>query len=271
MTRDVARVEAMYVYPVKGLSGTPLARVDLEEGRGFPSDREYALARPDGAYDASRTEPLPKDQFFMLARNRRLAGVDTSLDPATNRFVARVRGHVVLDVNFGTDSGRKDFSALFARMLDLPAGTGPILARAEGRRFTDVSVVSEQLMHAVSIINLASVRDLEDKIGRTLDLRRFRANIYLDGLAPWAELNLVGHEIELGSGVRLRAALNTRRCAATEVDPTTTVRDVAIPRLLMEHYGHSEIGVYATVVAGGELGVGDHAWTRRPTAAKGTT
>ena len=246
------------MYPVKGLSGTDLAVVDLREGAGFPGDREYALARPDGDYDPRSEVPLPKDQFFMLARNQRLAGIDTSLDPETHRLIIEVRGHVVLDTDLESPDGRSACSEFFGRMLDLPAGTGPIVAAATGgHRFTDVSVVSETLMNAVSIINVASVRDLEAKIERPLDLRRFRANIYIDGLAPWIELDLIGSDIEFASGVRLRGALNTRRCAATEVNPRTAVRDVAVPTLLMEHQGHSEIGVYATVVDGGRIQSGD--------------
>lgn len=51
MSRREGRVESLHVYPVKGLSGTNLSLVDLENGQGFPGDRVYALARPDGAFD----------------------------------------------------------------------------------------------------------------------------------------------------------------------------------------------------------------------------
>ena len=47
------------------------------------------------------------------------------------------------------------------------------------------------------------------------------------------------------------------RCAATEVDPDTGIRDLAIPRTIMETYGHTDCGVYAEVIEGGEIAVGD--------------
>ena len=47
------------------------------------------------------------------------------------------------------------------------------------------------------------------------------------------------------------------RCAATEVDPDTGIRDVAVPRTLMDNFGHADCGVYAEVIAGGEIAVGD--------------
>lgn len=117
-------------------------------------------------------------------------------------------------------------------------------------------------MHAVSIINLESVRDLERRTGLQIDPRRFRANVYVDGLPPFSELELVDEPFETGAEVRLgdvraTAVLNTRRCAATEVNPTSALRDIPIPRLLMEHYGHTDIGVYVSLDSAGLLRPGD--------------
>jgi MOSC domain-containing protein len=86
---------------------------------------------------------------------------------------------------------RQASAAFFAQVLDLPPGQHPVIAYEEDRRFTDASVVSDAMMHAVSIINLASVRALEKRIGQSLDPLRFRANVYVDGWPPFAELGLL--------------------------------------------------------------------------------
>lgn len=255
-------VTELFVYPVKGLSGQPLPEVELEPGCGFPGDRAFALARPDGRYVPGERQALPKDQFFMLVKNERLAGLRTRLDPGSTHATVSVRDHEVLSCDLGTSAGIADFEHLFARVLDLPDGRGPLLAHDPPHRFTDVSVVSEKLMNAVSVINLESVRDLERRSGREIDPRRFRANVYVDGLPPFSELELVTEPFESGAEVRLgdlraTAVLNTRRCAATEVNPATARRDLPLPRLLMEHYGHSEIGVYVSLTSGGQLRPGD--------------
>jgi uncharacterized protein YcbX len=57
--------------------------------------------------------------------------------------------------------------------------------------------------------------------------------------------------------VRLAVRERTDRCAATNVDPATGVRDMDIPALLMRKWRHVAVGVYAEVVAGGDLAVGD--------------
>ena len=37
------------------------------------------------------------------------------------------------------------------------------------------------------------------------------------------------------------------RCAATDVDPDTGIRDLTIPRTLMDSFDHTDCGIYAEV------------------------
>jgi MOSC domain-containing protein YiiM len=47
------------------------------------------------------------------------------------------------------------------------------------------------------------------------------------------------------------------RCAAVNVDPETATRDLGIPQALMRRLGHADCGIYAEVIRGGTIGVGD--------------
>jgi uncharacterized protein YcbX len=47
------------------------------------------------------------------------------------------------------------------------------------------------------------------------------------------------------------------RCAATNVDPQTGVRDMTIPQTLMQNFDHMDCGVYAEVIGAGEIAPGD--------------
>lgn len=250
------RVDGLFVYPVKGLSPQPLSGVDLAPGRAFPFDRVFALARPDGPYAPGLAHGISKGSFYVLVAEARLAGLDTHLDGATHVLTADVRGHRVLTADLSQQGGREAALAFFARVLDLPEGVLPVLARDGGRRFTDSAPDSDRAMEFVSVINLASVADFSRRVGAEVDPLRFRGNIHLAGLPAWSELALVGREFSLG-GVRLRGTSVTERCAATEVRPGTPVRDLPVPRLLMSTYGHAFMGVYAEVVDGGRLSTGD--------------
>jgi uncharacterized protein YcbX len=47
------------------------------------------------------------------------------------------------------------------------------------------------------------------------------------------------------------------RCAATEVNPQTAARDADPPRDLRRYFGHADLGVYAEVLEGGQVALGD--------------
>jgi uncharacterized protein YcbX len=128
--------------------------------------------------------------------------------------------------------------------------------QADGIRFTDVSVISEPMMNAISLINLASVDAFSGDVGHYVDPLRFRANIYFRTRTPWEELDWVGRDLRIGDALG-KVMLRTKRCNATDVNPSTAKRDMRIPKTLMEKYGHPDMGVYIEVTAPGEVKVGD--------------
>lgn len=249
------RITALYHYPVKGLSPQPLDSVTLTAGQGFPADRILGFARHNSGLDPDNYRPLPKNRFLVLMTDAALAGLRTFYDAETDRFTVHENGALVLDTDLGSPEGADRAVDFMAAYLDMDPDKRPALARGGANRFTDISVVSPQMMNAVSLINLASVRDFEERTGAQVDPMRFRGNIYFDGWPPLSEMDLVDREITLGD-VRLRLCLRTRRCPATEVNPATAERDLRVPKLLQETYGHSDMGIYGEVIAGGTLAEG---------------
>ena len=71
--------------------------------------------------------------------------------------------------------------------------------------------------------------EVENAVGAPVDPLRFRGNVYVSGWPAWREFDLLGQEIALG-GARLKVVKRIVRCAATNVDPQTAVRDLAIPQ-----------------------------------------
>ena len=89
-------------------------------------------------------------------------------------------------------------------------------------------------------------------------MERFRGNVWLDGLAPFAEFDLVGREVRVGGAI-LRVRERITRCKATTVDPATGISDADTLGALAAGWGHQDFGVYAEVVEGGRVAVGDPA------------
>ncbi|HRD76396.1 MAG TPA: MOSC domain-containing protein [Hyphomicrobiaceae bacterium] len=237
-------------YPVKGLSAEPLERVTVTAGETLPGDRIYAIENGPGRFDPEAPRHLPKVSFLMRARNGRLATLSTRFDPATHVLTIERGGRPVASGDLSSPIGRRMIEQFMAAFMQGELRGAPKVVSAAGHSFTDVAV---KCLH---IVNLASVRDLERVSGRAIDPLRFRANIYIDGLAPWEEFRWLDMDLAVGTA-RLSVIDRTHRCAATEVDPASGERNVAVTSELRRHFGHEDFGIYAKVITGGEIGVGD--------------
>lgn len=243
-------VAALYRYPVKGLSPEALERVTLAPGATMPFDRAYAIENGPGRFDTDNPRHLPKITFLMLMRDERLATLSTRFDDATETLTVMRAGKQVARGQLSTPLGRKMIEQFFAAYMQAELRGPPKIVFAPGHSFSDVA------MKCLHVVNLSTVRDVERVAGRPIDPLRFRANVYIDGVEPWVERTWIGKEITLG-GVRGDVVEETVRCAATNVDPQTGARDMAIPELLQRTWGYGDLGVYVRVVAGGGLAVGD--------------
>jgi hypothetical protein len=101
------------------------------------------------------------------------------------------------------------------------------------------------------------VEELENAAGAPVDPLRFRGNLHIEGWPAWREFDLLNQVVAIGPSARLKVVKRIVRCAATEVDPATGIRDLPIPRTIMDTYGHMDCGVYAEVIEGGEIAIGD--------------
>ncbi len=248
-------IDALTRYPVKGLSGQSLERVALESGRGFPGDRQFGFARPGSGFDPKDPKPLPKTRFYMLARDATLALLDTDFDDTTGTL-SMTAPERAGQFDIATVDGQRQASEFLKSYLKLPDDESPQLFEASPHRFTDVSVDSTEMMNAVSLINVDSVVEFSRAIGHTVDPQRFRGNIQVSGLAAFSELDMQDRHLAIGT-VQLKIVKRTRRCPATEVNLDSGERDLKTPKLLREHYGHMDMGVYAEVVQGGQIAQGD--------------
>lgn len=248
-------IERLCHYPIKSLSAQTLDTVTLTAGQGFPLDRAFGLARHDSGFDPENPRPLPKGKFVVLARDAALATLDTHFDAENQKLTVTRQGEThSFDI---TDAMARDVLAqLLADHVGLPRDELPSLQTAAPHRFTDVSVVSPEMMNAVSLVNIDSVAAFSADLGQHIGPERFRANILFTGLPAFAELDLMGKTLKIGE-VHLHVAQRTRRCPATEVNLDTGVRDVDVPGKLHAIYGHRDMGIYAHVTQGGTVRPGD--------------
>jgi uncharacterized protein YcbX len=241
---------SIHRYPVKGLSPEPLAEVALRAGQTLPNDRRYAIENGPSGFDPAHPQYFPKIKFLMLMRNERLAALRTHYDDSSGVFTIRADGTEAARGDLGTAAGRAAIERYFAENFARELNGLPKILSAQGHSFSDVA------KKVVSVINLGSVAALEEIIGQRVHPLRFRGNLAVSGWPAWHELSLLGQILAVGD-TRLRVVKRIVRCAATNVDPDTAARDLNIPQTLMQSYGHADCGVYAEIITGGNIAVGD--------------
>jgi GntR family transcriptional regulator/MocR family aminotransferase len=246
----MAHVSAIYRYPVKGLSAQQVGCVDLEPGRPFPFDRLFALARGTVRVDPADPQWAKKGLFVMLMLEEALAEVRTHLDIETMRLAIHAAdGNELLTAELETAEGRAAVERFYERQVP-GLGARPQLVRSRAGHFMD------KPDNVLSLINLATLRSLEERWGYSLDPLRFRANFYIDGARPWEEFDWIGGRMRLGDAV-VRVDRRNGRCGATNVDPQTGRRDRNIPQALRAAFGHKDLGVYLVTEQGGTVRQGD--------------
>ncbi len=243
-------VRHLWRYPVKGLSPESLDHVLLAPGEGLPYDRAFAVAHGNTLFDPLAPEWLPKHNFLMLAKNPRLAALSTSWDEATQTLTILRDGRQVSRGVLTSPVGRAMIAEFLEAFLKDEVRGTPRVVTAGGHMFSD------HKEKVVSIINAASLHDLARVAGIELNPARFRANVMIDGLAPWTELDLVGRRIHLG-GARLLVTKRIDRCPATSANPDNGKVEINVPKVLRKGFGHIDFGVYARVLDGGPVAVGD--------------
>lgn len=256
-TNPISTITGLYRYPVKGLSPEALSGVSLREGQTFPADRRYAIENGPSGFDPEAPVWRPKTAYLMLMRNERLAGFKTLFDEATHILTIRRDGAVVAQGNLESDEGRAAIETFFARQFaDELRGPAKLLSGG-GYSFTDLA------RKVVSIINLASVTEVEGLMGAAIHPLRFRANIYVTGWPAWFEAGLVGETLRIGKA-RLKVVKTTTRCAAVNVDPDSAARDLEVPSAIVRHRGNNECGIYAEVIEPGDIALGDALEVEQP-------
>jgi len=245
-----ATLAAIYRHPVKSLGEEALEAVTLEGGRHMPWDRVWAIAHGGSAFDAERPEWVGPRNFVTQTFVPRLAQIKARYDEASARLALSHPDRPEITIEPESEEAAVALTEWIAPLAE-GRRAGPFrLCRLPGGALTDFPDTH------LSLNSTRSLAILAQAAGRPLEHIRFRANLWIDGLEPWEEFELIGREIAVGPA-RLRVTEPITRCNATAASPATGARDVAVPEILERNWGHMDFGVYAQVVEGGRIARGD--------------
>jgi hypothetical protein len=245
----MTRVAALWRHPIKGHGFEALDKALLNEGCTLPWDRRWAVAHEGASAEADGSAWAPCQNFSRGAKAPQLMAIAATSDEAA--------GTVTLshpqrpDLTFHPDTEEAAFLDWVRPLMPADRAQSARIVRAPDLGMTDSAFAS------ISIVNLASGTDLSARLGQDLSSLRWRANIHLDGPAPWAERGWIGRTLRIGAA-ELEIREHIVRCRATTANPATGERDADTLGALKQ-LGHQEFGLYGVVTRSGEIAVGDSA------------
>lgn len=255
------RVAALYRYPVKGLTPEACETLTvLKEGR-IAGDRAlgFRFASANVPEEAWST----KYDFVALVNTPGLARLQLRFDHHALRLRLDHAGALLAEDALDERGRRRIASALQDYVLALEenplAGHPercPLRLAGDGirPRYQDNEAGQVTLHSRESVAALAAASG-----EATLDERRFRTNVVIEGVHPWAEQDWVGRAIRVGE-VEFDIVKAKVRCLATHANPTTGKRDLPVMHILVREFGQQEptfaVGML-TRDRGGEIRVGD--------------
>ncbi len=251
MNANQPSVTKIMCYSLKGFPGEPLEQTTLHTDLGIEHDRRFAIENGTQAR-LEHNDWADCKNFMRLTVNPDLVFYHHYYDHK-NRVLSLTNQHnITKKVNIDDSSDRLKFDNFLQeefgedkkRTLRLIENTKTSSAYWD---FNDAPI---------SIINTQSVAAISGYSQTPLNTERFRGNIEIDGIAAWEELSWVGRTIDIGSATLLITA-PIKRCAATSVNTHTGEKDSLVPHLLQSHFGHQYCGVYAKVISGGKIRLGD--------------
>jgi len=205
------------------MAGEMVDSVALTE-TGFEGDRRWALV--DGTANRAGKLLTATEDKRLMAYHARLTGDDVEV-VVPGGDTRRLDDALVSDV--GRASGR------------------PLTLRdLTGANFDDSPVL---------VVNLSTIAAFALAAGVPVDHRRFRANLYLEGLEPDDELRWVGRRLQVGSA-ELEVVKRCERCMVITLDPDSNAATPALLRVLTQT-SDTCMGVYCRVTRPGQVSVGD--------------
>ncbi len=248
----IPNVANLWRHPIKSHGREALDTIALTAGQTIPWDRHWAILHDHSAYDTTNPVWAACQNFMLGSRTPGLAGLWATLDEATARVTLTHADLGTLD--FAPDDGADHdrFLAWIAPLCPDTRARPAAIVHVPGRGMTDTEYPS------VTLMSHASHRAVADRLDQPIGHERWRGNIWLDGLDPWAEWNWIGHNVQVGSAV-LAVREPVRRCLHTAANPTTGIRDADTLGALRDGWGHTDFGVYAEVVQGGDVHLDDMA------------
>ena len=245
-------ISSIHYCPVKSISFQSIKSCEVRKNLGMSNDRIFAFSRSVDSEKAQLIEKNPNERKlnnFLTLKN----------SPVLNKYNFVYEGDRLTltqnnkDIITISSDDLNERILLANKLMDLESSLiKPIsLLKNSNFPFYDTSH-SSKVFNSMSLINLNSIKDFEKKINENIELQRFRANFYVDGIEAWEEINWIGKIIKINN-VSFKVEKNIPICVAINLKPKTDDNSLNLLKSLKKTYNHFNMGIYLTPLSDGKI------------------
>ena len=241
------KIKQLFYSPVKSLSFSPINKLEILNNIGIKFDRNFAFTRDldDNKINHVMQNPLDRKIVNFLSLKHFPELNMYNFDFNNGFLYLKKNNNIILITDIKNEA---EINILCEKMQELI----PKIKRIRLLQDPMNPFFDTMPSKTISLINLNSIRDFEKKLSKKIEFQRFRGNIYVDGLNPWDERNLINKTLIINN-LKFKVTKEIPRCVATNIRPNSSEINLSIPISLKQFYNHINLGVYLIPLNDGNI------------------
>ena len=246
--------------PVKSISFQSIDHCEIKKNIGILGDRIFAFSKNLDQDQVKLFERNPEDRkgkwnkILTLKNSPFLNKYNFLLKEEKLTLTFKEKEILIIDVNISSERQK-----LSNKIIELENSLKEpiVLMKNKDFPFFDTTISKKlDFINSVSLINVQSIIDFQKKIGKEIEVPRFRGNICIDGLKAWEERNWIGKIIKIND-ISFKVEKNIPRCVAINLKPKTDNNSLNLLHSLKKTYNHFDMGIYLTPLNDGKIKISD--------------
>ena len=255
-----ATISSINYCPVKSVSFQSVDECKIKKNIGITGDRIFAFTKELDLDQAKLIEKSPEDRkgkwnkILTLKNSPVLNKYNFLYEKEKLTLTTNEKKILTIDVNKTSER-----QLLSDKIIELESSLKKplFLMKNEEFPFFDTTISNKvNFVNSVSLLNINSINDFQKKIGKEIEVPRFRGNICVDGIKAWEEREWIGKIIKINN-VSFKVEKNIPRCVAINLKPKTDDNSLNLLQSLKKTYNHFDMGIYLTALDDGSISIGN--------------
>ena len=253
-------ISSIHYCPVKSVSFQSVDSCEIKKNIGIVGDRIFAFSK---GLDENKVKLFEKSPEERKGKWNKILTLKNS--PVLNKYNFIFKDNnltltfedkeiLTIDINQLSERER-----LVNKIIELESSLKEPIVLMKNKEFPffDTSVSNKvDFTNSISLLNIQSINDFQNKIDKKFEISRFRGNIYVDGITAWEERNWIGKIIKI-KNISFKVEKNIPRCVAINLKPKTDDNSLNLLKSLKKTYNHFDMGIYLTSLDDGKIEIGN--------------